>query len=401
MGGGLAFLTKKSFNPANISNQKNVWEAKQRKDIEAAKNKERQLQLQRERDHEELERARGGDGQGDRAALRFMYEVPPGLESSKAEDDQDDENDVMNTKKASTDESKDNSDVIGADFLRRQDGDDEAAAMFRQIFSASADAMPDHQEEDNKATAEYGTSVVLSGSTLEVDQTNNNNGVDSRTQLEKAAGIRNRLGNTLEEQVARFPQLKNAPMAKGLKTDEVNVKFNPLGAQIRNVRCLKCGVWGHSRGDRECKLSGWNPFENYGPKTATPNDVNTARFNNVSVEKSTSKRQDESIGMNDNTSRNIDEKRSLSKSEKDSSNSDDDRRKRHSRKKHHRKRRSDERKHRRKRKKKSKRKYYSSSDDEYDSTSSDSYHKKRKKSHKKSLDEKRKRRRSDSHSIGP
>ena len=47
------------------------------------------------------------------------------------------------------------------------------------------------------------------------------------------------------------------------KKDDNNVQslnFKPLGAVLRNIQCLKCGQWGHSRGDRECPVSGWNPF---------------------------------------------------------------------------------------------------------------------------------------------
>ena len=83
MGGGLAFLTKKQFNPANISNQKRVWEAEQRAEKEARAARERAEQLKRERDDEELARARGGRTGGDRAALGFMYGPPPGLADEK------------------------------------------------------------------------------------------------------------------------------------------------------------------------------------------------------------------------------------------------------------------------------------------------------------------------------
>ena len=48
-------------------------------------------------------------------------------------------------------------------------------------------------------------------------------------------------------------------MAKGMNVTNVNIKFNPMSGPLRNVRCLTCGEWGHSKGDRECKLS-WNPF---------------------------------------------------------------------------------------------------------------------------------------------
>jgi hypothetical protein len=37
---GLAFLSKKGFNPANKSNQKSVWEARQRKEVDEKKVKQ-------------------------------------------------------------------------------------------------------------------------------------------------------------------------------------------------------------------------------------------------------------------------------------------------------------------------------------------------------------------------
>ena len=57
--------------------------------------------------------------------------------------------------------------------------------------------------------------------------------------LEKAVGRRD--GNqslSLDEQVARFPQLKDAPMAKGMTGSNIGVSFKPLGAQLRNVRFI-------------------------------------------------------------------------------------------------------------------------------------------------------------------
>ena len=82
MGGGLAFLTKKSFNPANWSNQKQVWEARQKEGIEKRRVAERDAQLRREREEEELARAVGGEEGGGRKALSFMYDAGrvPGLE---------------------------------------------------------------------------------------------------------------------------------------------------------------------------------------------------------------------------------------------------------------------------------------------------------------------------------
>eukprot|EP00551_Chaetoceros_affinis_P012369 CAMPEP_0203674330 /NCGR_PEP_ID=MMETSP0090-20130426/15783_1 /ASSEMBLY_ACC=CAM_ASM_001088 /TAXON_ID=426623 /ORGANISM="Chaetoceros affinis, Strain CCMP159" /LENGTH=413 /DNA_ID=CAMNT_0050540183 /DNA_START=103 /DNA_END=1345 /DNA_ORIENTATION=+ len=257
---GLAFLSKKSFNPANLSNQKSVWEAEQESNKEKQRLREREKQLRIERDHEELARARGGDKGGEMATLRFMYDAPPGLDSKKA----------GGGGGAVGGDDDGNNGGIG---FKRHDGDDDAAAAFRRLLAGNNNNDDDATKNNNGGMATLSStsdsitassSLILSGSTTEATQADRSN----LTQLEKAVGKRNGGGSSLtyEEQVARFPQLKNAPMALKKKGDggeeimDAGVTFKPLGAQIRNVRCLKCGIWGHSRGDRECKLSGWDPF---------------------------------------------------------------------------------------------------------------------------------------------
>merc|ERR1712032_1258394 len=92
---------------------------------------------------------------------------------------------------------------------------------------------------------------------------------DNLTRLEKAVGRKedaSRGALKYATQIERFPQLRNAPLEitrKGHDITDVatmNIRFKPLGTQIRNVRCLACGVWGHGRGDRECSVGGWDPF---------------------------------------------------------------------------------------------------------------------------------------------
>lgn len=36
--------------------------------------------------------------------------------------------------------------------------------------------------------------------------------------------------------------------------------INPLGLELRNVRCLKCRGWGHQMGDDECPMKVPMPF---------------------------------------------------------------------------------------------------------------------------------------------
>jgi CBF1 interacting corepressor len=58
--------------------------------------------------------------------------------------------------------------------------------------------------------------------------------------------------------IERFPFLKDAPV-EGEYTNSVKVNFKPMGIRLRNVRCLRCGEWGHQSGDRECALKDFNP----------------------------------------------------------------------------------------------------------------------------------------------
>ena len=277
---GMAFLSKKGFNPHNNSNRKQVWEAQQRTKQEKERLRKRQEQLKKEQEDEEFELATKGKIGGSQAQLRFMYDAPPGMETSKSHTDN-------NYGSRSQDDEKTDS------FNDVKPGDDAAAVAFRQMFAAAASSgstsvgKETHSDNDSVSNKAFKFTPSLQGSMVEADsrynnadaqqqnETGNNKFQDSRSALEKEVGRKNRsFQNNLsyEQQIERFPQLKNAPMTvRRGTTSEANggeagssapmmVHFKPLGSQILHVRCLACGVWGHAKGDRECKKSGWNPF---------------------------------------------------------------------------------------------------------------------------------------------
>lgn len=231
--GGLSFLTKKNFNPANWSNQKAVWEARQRVAQEERLAKERAEQLKRERDDEQLARAIGGDRGGDQAALKFMYGAPAGNSDEKNSDEEH----VIDEKVSGE------STGFGCE---RRPGDDAAAAKFRMLFAKKAKENDPsvYDAEENKNILVSGESDGLNRESADVSSNVASKEDDGRTALEKAVGRKAAAGLSLEEQIARFPHLKHAPMAAGMAGTNVNVTFKPLGATIRNVRCMACGEWG-------------------------------------------------------------------------------------------------------------------------------------------------------------
>ena len=276
---GLKFLSKKGFNPQNLSNQKKVWEREQRQKTEERRIKEREEQLRRERDDEELRRSRG-----DHVKLNFMYQPPPGLEGTG--------------KKASPPADTVPSSAASApskEVTQRQPGDDDAAAAFRAML---AGGIPPPEETNEKFPGESETrgiirgtapgafGTVLQGSSYDKmtkrGEEKQPPTPETRSALEKAVGRRQQGNNlTLDEQIERFPALANAPRQRGV---QVGVSFKPLGTQIRNVRCLVCGIWGHSKGDRECKMSGWDPFSAPLPRTSVAATSDAARGGGTNVE---------------------------------------------------------------------------------------------------------------------
>mmetsp|Transcript_14820 Transcript_14820/g.22894 ORF Transcript_14820/g.22894 Transcript_14820/m.22894 type:complete len:404 (+) Transcript_14820:119-1330(+) len=294
MGGGLTFLSKKSFNPSNFSNQRRVWEARQNSESERRRIVEREAQIKREREEEELARVVGGEEEGGRKALGFMYDGGkiPGLkkEGNGNNNQDDDEHESKSNRNDGVDETS---------LFQRQPGDDDAAAAFRAMLAQGVDDDTDKQRVETSQHDNIMTNAQTTHEAAEDDSNNNGNeATDNRTKLEKAVGrgINSGSGVTLAQQMERFPMLKGAPMVvqkqknmggDGEKNEQAStatgINFKPLGQVLRNVQCMACKKWGHARGERECELSGWDPFRINAPAAATAATTASAAPNNTAA----------------------------------------------------------------------------------------------------------------------
>jgi CBF1 interacting corepressor len=205
---GLKFLSKKSFNPQNLTNQKNVYERQQEAKQEATKIRERNEQLKRERDDEELALARG-----DSIKVSFLYQAPPGMEGTQ---------NSKQTGDIGQDDEKPEASIL---LAHRQPGDDDAAAKFRALLAGQL--TDEAHEQSSGEQVQSGFSFALHGS--EYDPINNSDKKkepSNLTALEKAAGrLRKKDSLTLEGQIERFPALANAPRAKGISSADIGVNF--------------------------------------------------------------------------------------------------------------------------------------------------------------------------------
>jgi len=67
----------------------------------------------------------------------------------------------------------------------------------------------------------------------------------------------------------KFPFLKNAPV-QGIYTENMKITHKPFGIELRNVKCARCGNWGHTSGDRECPMKDFNPNDSQRQKLEDP-----------------------------------------------------------------------------------------------------------------------------------
>lgn len=80
------------------------------------------------------------------------------------------------------------------------------------------------------------------------------NVVRKQSALEKQLGIRTGEYLNRAQLEERHPRLKNAPVEGGAYTAHIQMNHKPFNDVVRNVKCVRCGEWGHIKGDRECSL---------------------------------------------------------------------------------------------------------------------------------------------------
>eukprot|EP00592_Proboscia_alata_P000121 CAMPEP_0194373000 /NCGR_PEP_ID=MMETSP0174-20130528/21426_1 /TAXON_ID=216777 /ORGANISM="Proboscia alata, Strain PI-D3" /LENGTH=536 /DNA_ID=CAMNT_0039151837 /DNA_START=132 /DNA_END=1742 /DNA_ORIENTATION=- len=85
MGGGLAFLSKKSWHTKNISNQEKVWIAEQQKNAEDLKTTELAKQIKAEREQDEFNRISNRKGNGTDRGIDWMYQEGGGKKEQDIE----------------------------------------------------------------------------------------------------------------------------------------------------------------------------------------------------------------------------------------------------------------------------------------------------------------------------
>jgi len=197
MGKGLAFLTLKHWHPQNKTNREKKWQNEQRDRDNKRKQREREAQKKQE---EELH------------ATRMMIARQKGPNSEE---------------------------YVKA--LEREP----VAWMYNAPPGLNA-ALAEQREKMKKQQMRKEWEVAMTGMAR-----------DERRQMEKQLeeGL-----SVHERNTRRHAYLKDAPM-QGDWIRNCETVHKPFGKQVKNVKCFKCGEWGHRVGDRECKFSSFNFFD--------------------------------------------------------------------------------------------------------------------------------------------
>lgn len=248
---GISFLFKKRFHPMRIDNQKKLFIAEESRKQDYDRERELAEQVVKEKEllsYEGLGKAPEHDPRA--SSLRFMYSAPQAKQGKETEKDKKKVQHLLEPPRPTH---------------LDENGDDEQVRAFKQKLLLRMNPTPADRNEDI-ADAE----TVMPGANRQGEEEDgldddDNDGdaftkkrMHQQSALEKATGKRQRAVLTGEEQAERHPLLKHAPV-EGSYTQHIQLKHKPFNAVIRNIRCARCGEWGHQTGDRECVLRDHNP----------------------------------------------------------------------------------------------------------------------------------------------
>jgi CBF1 interacting corepressor len=238
---GISFLFKKRFHPARLDNQKRIFikeeKTSQRNELE----KEKSLQVMKERElqaYEGLGQAPDRDPRN--SSLKFMYSAPA---AGKGKDEKGKKIDLLaKPQPASLDDN----------------GDDEFVRQFRAKFTKKTNEQEQAQQLPPEDPELYQTDSNFAPSSS--SSSSQQRPVADQRKLEIDVGRRTSSVPTFSDQGERHPLLKNAPI-EGLYALNMAVRHKPFSEIVRNVRCLRCGQWGHKSGERECSMKDINPLD--------------------------------------------------------------------------------------------------------------------------------------------
>lgn len=280
---GLSFLFKKKFHPLRTDNQKRVFIAEEKEKEREENEKIRALQVQKELElmtYEGL--GKGPEKDPKAAALNFMYSAPSNLKGGK--DSKSALDLLAPPPPIRLDENGDDEQVqaFKAKFLKKPTIDSENIYCEQSendltniIDMNQPEIISDHIEiisstnieKEEKINNEIEETKDKEENPEEDNKEDNDNEQEEKkkkfktqSKLEKTLGKRKQEVISFEEQIERHPLLKNVPV-EGNFVRSSQVKVKPFCEVIRNVRCLRCGNWGHQSGDRECPLKDQNPLD--------------------------------------------------------------------------------------------------------------------------------------------
>lgn len=239
---GLSFLFKKDWHPLRLKNQKTLFI----KEEEAAKNKIREEEAAKEvsRELEIQGYAKAGDFKDDRdprsSSLKFMYSIP----------------------KPTGDQSNDSRTSMAANNIGLQGSiqEDEHVKKFMSKLTKSK-YDEEHSRFESSGQINEGSLPIMYQKD-EAEKSNRQSKRTNQSSLERELGRKPAKGMTQSELEERHAFLRNAPTeGTYTKTNNVQLHHKPFNEVVRNVKCCRCGEWGHKVGERECLLKDYNPHD--------------------------------------------------------------------------------------------------------------------------------------------